>query len=157
MIFIHRDQLKTSGIPYTAEIEACLSTFKWTEPVPEQIEIQGRDLYVRPSVFMTRDAESARFESHRIYADVQYVAEGVERMQIAPASVLKVVMPYDAKKDIEFFTADGLISDIIVPAGYAVIFFKGEAHRPCCHPINTSAQVKKLVFKVLIQEEGIYK
>jgi len=150
MIFIHRDDLQKTGIPHAADIEACIASFKWSGIVPEEIELKGRDLFVRPSSFMTRDADSARFEAHRIYADVQYVAEGVERMQFAPASALKTVTPYDAKKDIEFFTAEGLISDIVVPAGYAVIFFKGEAHRPCCHYGNTPARVKKLVLKVLI-------
>ncbi len=150
MIFIHRNDLQKIGIPYAAQIEACISGFKWTDVVPEEVELKGRDLFVRPSSFMTRDADSARFEAHRVYADVQYVAEGVERMQFAPASALKTVTPYDAAKDIEFFTAEIFVSDIVVPAGYAVVFFKGEAHRPCCHYAKTPSKVKKLVFKVLI-------
>jgi biofilm protein TabA len=148
MIFIHRNDLQKIGIPYAAEIEACISGFKWTDTVPEEIEIKGRDLFVRPSSFMTRDADSARFEAHRIYADVQYVAEGVERMQFAPSSALKTVTPYDVTKDIEFFTAEGMISNIVVPAGYLVVFLKNEGHRPCCHYGNTPSHVKKLVFKV---------
>jgi YhcH/YjgK/YiaL family protein len=58
------------------------------------------------------------------------------------------VTEYDKAGDYQFFKVDGAVTDIIVPAGFAAIFFPGEAHRPCCTVDGIPAHVRKLVFKV---------
>lgn len=147
-MFISYEQLSKVSLPYIKEIQDFVTHFQWDAHIPEEIELIGKTLIARPSVFMTRDEKKACFETHERYIDIQYVVDGIERMQTAPVNVLKEVVPYDRKKDIAFFDANEWISDMIVPAGYVAIFFPKEAHRPCCWYRQNSEQVKKIVFKM---------
>lgn len=54
---------------------------------------------------MTRPPEQAQFEAHDIYADLQLLCRGGERVEWADRAVLSESVPYDADKDIAFFTA----------------------------------------------------
>ncbi|MBF0386358.1 MAG: YhcH/YjgK/YiaL family protein [Candidatus Omnitrophica bacterium] len=117
--------------------------------VPE-LEINGRALFVRPSAYVTRNAEEGRFESHVKYMDLQYVFQGCEIMETAPADAREALTEYDPKADNQFYKAGKDISRFLVRAGEFAVFFPGEAHRPCCSPETGACEVKKLVFKVLI-------
>jgi biofilm protein TabA len=116
-------------------------------PVTE-LEIMGRDLFVRPSEYLTRAPAEGRFETHEVYADLQYIVSGAEIMQVVPSDRLTPVTPYDAKTDFRFFTADQDITDLIVRAGEFTVFFPGEAHKPMCQRGEGPEFVKKLVFKI---------
>ena len=151
MIFDHIDNLPRYDLPMLEEIAAYL---KANDPltVPDgEIEIRGRELFVRPQEYETRVPGEGKFETHRIYADLQFVARGVEVMQTALPEDLAPLTDYDAMGDYQFFQANGKLSDITVPAGYFAVFFSGEAHRPCCHSGGKPGRVKKLVFKIKLK------
>jgi YhcH/YjgK/YiaL family protein len=118
-------------------------------PVGE-IEINGRELFVRPSEYETRKPEEGKFETHRVYADLQYVVKGEEIIETAPSDALLPLTEYDPKGDCQFFKASRSISSQLVRTGEFMVFFPGEAHRPCCSPHDTPVKVKKLVFKIRI-------
>ncbi len=113
-----------------------------------EIEIDGRDLFLRPSTYLTRLPGEGLFETHDVYADLQYVVSGVERMQLVPRESLTPSGAYDPARDMAFFTARGDVTDVIVRAGEFTVFFPGEAHRPMCQCGRGPEQVKKLVFKI---------
>ncbi|MBF0484879.1 MAG: YhcH/YjgK/YiaL family protein [Candidatus Omnitrophica bacterium] len=139
--------LRQYHLPMTEQI---LSFLKKNNPLDftvKEIEIQGRDLFVRPSEYLTKAPSELRFETHRIYADVQYVVQGVEMMQLAKNN-LSSLTDYDTTGDCQFFQASGVVSDIVVSQGQFIVFFPGEAHRPCCYYDGNPASVKKLVFKI---------
>jgi len=113
-----------------------------------EFEIRGRDLFVRPSEYVTRLPEEGLFETHAAYADLQYVLSGVERMQLVPQESLTPSGAYDPLHDISFFRALGDSTDVIVRAGEFTVFFPGEAHRPMCQRGQGPEVVRKLVFKI---------
>jgi biofilm protein TabA len=115
-----------------------------------QINIDSDNLFVKVMEYQPRPAVENRFETHRVYADLQYVVSGIELMQVAPAQVLTSLGKYDSKGDYEFFKADEKISDLVVKAGDFTVYFPTEAHRPSCLFQNFSQIVKKLVFKIKV-------
>jgi YhcH/YjgK/YiaL family protein len=111
-------------------------------------ELTGKDLYAAVSEYSTKNDEDARFEAHRIYADIQYVIKGKEKIGIIPLDNTQTLVPYDQVKDIGFLTASGGTNKIATPDCF-FIFFPGDAHRPSIK-VDTSAIVKKIVVKVKI-------
>lgn len=142
--------LSRYNIPMAEEIEAYLKSENFSFPDKEEIVIDGRRLFVRPSAYTTRPASEAGFETHQVYADLQYVLQGVEVMQLASSEMLVPLTAYDPLKDIRFFSADGQPTELVVRQGSFVFFYPGEAHRPCCQYMSRPASVRKLVFKIRI-------
>ncbi len=138
-------------VPMAEQILGFLKNNKALELDLPEIEIAGRDLFVRPASYQTRPVEDGRFEAHAAYVDLQYVVRGAEIMQTAPADALVVQKEYDPNNDIGFFTAGRDITSVVVRAGEFAVFFPGEAHRPMCQRGRGPEQVKKLVFKIRLE------
>ncbi len=115
-----------------------------------EMEILGRDLFVRIMSYVPKPADQNRFEAHQVHADLQYVAQGIELMQVAPPDALTPITEYDAKGDFHFFQAKENISDLVVRQGEFTVFYPGQAHRPSCQYRGYAGPVKKLVFKIKI-------
>ena len=111
---------------------------------------RSRDLFVRVGEYVTAPQASKRFETHRLYADVQYLVQGVEVMGIATQGPLLPLVDYDELQDIQFFQTPKYVENLIVSSGDFVLFLPGEAHQPGCL-YQSSVKVKKLVFKVKMQ------
>lgn len=117
-----------------------------TDPVGSH-RLDGDNLYVNVEEYTSKPIEQGRFEAHRQYADVQYVVTGCERMGYAPLDVVKVVEPYDARRDVAFFTGQGVM--LRVPAGTFTVFLPQDAHMPCIAD-GSPAPVRKVVVKIRI-------
>ncbi|MCK7521454.1 MAG: YhcH/YjgK/YiaL family protein [Ignavibacteriales bacterium] len=66
-------------------------------------DIDGDKLYSPVSEYMTKNEEDAKYEAHRKYIDIQYVASGKELIGVAPVSQMgEILTPYDETKDVEF-------------------------------------------------------
>ena len=115
---------------------------------PGSYELIGKDVYVAVSEYTTKNDEDARFEAHRIYADIQYVARGQEKIGIIPLVSTQTMTPYVQDNDITFLTAEGGTNRMATPAGFFV-FFPADAHRPGIK-VDTNEPVKKIVVKVRI-------
>ncbi|MBF0594392.1 MAG: YhcH/YjgK/YiaL family protein [Candidatus Omnitrophica bacterium] len=150
MIVDHINNLGRYNVPSRKEIARYLAATNVVTLVVPETEINGRDLFVRPSSYRTKNPDEGKFETHRVYMDLQYVVQGAEIMETAPVDVLEALTEYDSSKDCQFFKAGKDISRTLVRAGEFAVFFPGEAHRPCCSPENAPSDVKKLVFKVRI-------
>ena len=148
MIVDRIENLSRYSFPMADEIAAYLETNDPLEVPVGEIEIHGRGLFVRTMEFETRAPSEGKFETHRIYADLQFVVRGAEVMQTAMPDALSALTEYDAAADCQFFKAAHGVSDLVVPTGCFAFFFPGEAHRPCCHCGGKPQAVKKLVFKV---------
>jgi len=111
-------------------------------------EIEGRDLFVRVMSYVPKPAQENKFETHQVHADVQYIARGIELMQVARPEDLTPLTDYDTKSDYRFYKADKRITDLVVKEGEFTVFYPGEPHRPSCLYQNEQGKVKKLVFKI---------
>jgi len=84
-------QLSRYSIPQKEKIIAFLKSRDLRSVPDGEHEIDGRELFVRVMSYTPKPAAENKFEAHRVYADLQYVVEGVELMQTAPADQLKPV------------------------------------------------------------------
>lgn len=155
MIVDRIENLSRYVFPSSQEIAAWLKQVDPALLPAGEIEIRGRDLFVRPSEYETKSARGQKMETHRVYADLQLMVKGSELMQTAPENALSPITEYDAAADFRFFKAEDCLSDIVVPAGSFVVFFPGEAHRPGCHVQGKPERVKKLVFKIRMPQAAV--
>lgn len=108
------------------------------------------ELYYMVQEYETKYPEQARYEAHEKYVDIQYIVKGVERMEFAETSKLKVTEKYNPEKDVKFLEEPKVIDASIVEEGDYRIFYPEDAHRPGLCVNNTPAKVKKILAKILI-------
>jgi YhcH/YjgK/YiaL family protein len=97
----------------------------------------------------SKNFEKTTWESHRKFIDLQYVIMGEEKMGVYPVTKAKVTKPYDEKKDVANYTADGKYY-AATPASF-FLFFPTDAHRPNITPGGNKV-VKKIVLKIKVAE-----
>ncbi|HZG43004.1 MAG TPA: YhcH/YjgK/YiaL family protein [Longimicrobium sp.] len=109
--------------------------------------IEGDDVFALVSSYQTSPATEKRFESHRVYVDLQYVAAGHERILHAPVDELAVETPYDAATDILFYADPPYSTSLLMRPGDLAVFHPGDGHKPGCMA-GGRHEVKKVVVKV---------
>ena len=118
-----------------------------TKMEPKRYDIDGNNVYVMFSEYLSKEDTVARYEAHRLYADIQYVISGRELIGVAPLAGLKdVLVPYDEAKDIEFMTVNTIKNVPAAPDRF-FLFFPSDIHRPGLKD-GVNAPVKKAVVKV---------
>jgi len=99
--------------------------------------------------YQTRSAETAAFEAHRKYADIQAVLSGEETLEWAPLEGLELRDRYNEGKDIEFHKRiDGTGVPLILRPGLFTLLLPQDAHAPQLHVGDTPNKVKKIVIKL---------
>ena len=111
-------------------------------------EIDGGDVYVNIDEYETRDYEQTRYESHRKYADIQYLVKGEERIGVLSREQLSVTAPYDIDRDIEFLSSERENEKLqTANSTRFFVFFPENAHRPCIY-MGQPSKVRKAVVKI---------
>lgn len=107
------------------------------------------DFYMLLQTYETKKPETARHEAHKKYVDVQYIVEGMEQIDIAPASEMEVEDEYNEEKDIVFFKEPAQATTFVLTTGSYAVLYPEDSHKPgVC--VGKQAQVKKIVGKVRI-------
>jgi len=107
--------------------------------------IDGKNAYASITDDPEKKEETARWESHRKYIDLQYVIRGKEKIGVSPLDSATVTEPYNDAKDAAHYSAAGKYY-IATPAEF-YLFFPSEAHRPNLK-VDGYDTVKKLVIKI---------
>lgn len=102
------------------------------------------DLYVNIQTYETKD--TALFEAHRKYIDIQYIISGEEKIGISDYNMCSTLEEYNKEKDIEFLSANSDNYEILRD-GEFVILFPHDAHQPSLDN-NKKRTVRKAVVKV---------
>ncbi|MFA6378472.1 MAG: YhcH/YjgK/YiaL family protein [Candidatus Omnitrophota bacterium] len=144
-----KDLKLCTHIPHMQEICQFIETTDCARLAVGEIPLKGKKMFVRVGEYTTEPQAQRRFETHRVYADVQYIVSGVEVIGFTAETSLLPVTKYDAPSDIQFFEPCQRSSQLIVSSGECVIFFPNEAHQPGCL-YQSPSKIKKLVFKVEI-------
>lgn len=101
--------------------------------------------YATVTDYPTKD--SAVFEAHRNFIDIQYVAQGREYIDMAPFGEISVyVQAYDPERDIAFFEKQDFVRRIADSTHYWVLF-PSDAHRPSLS-VASGDSVRKIVVKI---------
>lgn len=112
-----------------------------------RVDLQGDDLFALVQTYDTTPGAEKRFESHRRYADIQYVAAGRERILHTSTQRLAVETAYSEEKDIAFYQEPQASSSLLLGPGDFAVLWPGDAHKPGCMA-GGREEVRKVVLKV---------
>lgn len=114
---------------------------------PGRYDLDKSGTYATVSDYVTKNADTAFFEAHRKYIDIQYVPVGQEYIGLTSLSDIdSVKLEYDAEKDIMFFVkADD--RQILADKKNFLVFFPSDGHMPCLR-VDENDMVRKVVIKV---------
>lgn len=143
------DDIRNASLYYGlgSGIEAALrylETADFAGMEPGRYEI-GSKCYAIVQDYVTGPSEEKRWEAHRKYIDVQFVADGAELMGYADLAALRVLEDYDEAEDIAWLSGDG--GFLAMRKGVFMILFPEDAHMPRVEVVESSA-VRKVVVKV---------
>jgi biofilm protein TabA len=113
-----------------------------------RIEIDGQKVFAIVQRYETIDTGSPKFEYHRKYIDVQYIASGREIIGWVPAESIIINEAYNADKDVAFGSAEaGDWTPLSLQAGRLAVFYPEDGHAPRL-AFGRSSVVTKIVVKV---------
>ena len=99
------------------------------------------------SEYETKKENKYGFEAHKLFVDIQYLIQGIERIACLPIKRLKETKPYGAEVEAAFYTANEKPQEMVIGNGYFAIFFPQDGHMPqLC--VDEPQRVKKIVLKV---------
>ena len=98
--------------------------------------------------YTTMAPETARFETHDKFFDIQYVIEGKERFGVCRREGLKPAEVI-AENDLVFYEEPEASSDVLLLPGDFIVVAPEDAHKPRCIAGEACA-VKKVVVKVAL-------
>lgn len=108
-------------------------------------DIDGDNLFALVSNYTTKPPEEKDPESHRVYADIQYIVSGEEKIGYAVLDNQPVCKEYIEEKDIMFYKDYSCFINLF--CGMFAVFFPQDIHMPGI-TINEPVEVKKIVIKV---------
>ncbi len=84
-----------------------LATTDFSAMEPGRYEIDGKNLFALVQAYESIPKEQGKWECHRNYIDVQYIAEGVELIGFSNLENMAVKTEYSPEKDIEILSGEG--------------------------------------------------
>jgi len=115
-----------------------------------RVEIDGNRVFALIQRYETERTEAPKFEYHRKYLDVQFIAAGEEVIGWAPAASMTVSEAYDPAKDICFGTvASGTWTPVHLQMGQMALLWPEDAHAPR-GAAGQPSRVMKIVVKVAV-------
>jgi YhcH/YjgK/YiaL family protein len=116
-------------------------------PLPcGRYDIDGDDVYAMVQTYTTKPAAQKKIESHQKYADLQYVAQGAERMGYVYAGKAASPGEYNSVEDYTLYEG-GDLKWIDMREGDLAIFFPHDAHMPGVM-IDRPEDTVKIVVKI---------
>jgi YhcH/YjgK/YiaL family protein len=115
-----------------------------------RVEIDGDRVFALVQRYETATADAPKFEYHRKYIDIQFIASGEEVIGWALAEQMKVTEAYDPEKDICFGTVEKeKWTPVRLQAGQLAILWPEDAHAPKL-AAGPPSPVMKIVVKVAV-------
>jgi biofilm protein TabA len=109
-------------------------------------DIAGQDVFALVQSYDTVVPAERKYESHRHYIDIQYVAAGTEVIFYVPTDRLSPVIDYDTVKDYQLYEDPSAATPLHLTAGSFAIFYPHDGHKPGC--VNGAiSRIKKVVIK----------
>lgn len=102
--------------------------------------------YATVSEYTTKEPDSAKYEVHRKYIDIQYVERGAEYIELLKIKDIKGESVYDEKSDIQFFIG-GEGRHLFADNQHFFVFFPEDVHKPCLK-VDSLGTVRKIVVKI---------
>jgi biofilm protein TabA len=110
-------------------------------------DLVGDSLYALVQGYAPADPSTKRFESHRLYADIQYVAAGEETLWYSPLEELPGATPYNGEKDLNLYDEPPSATPLLLGPGMFTYLLPRDGHKPGCLGLSADPVVK-VVLKV---------
>jgi len=110
-----------------------------------KIELDGENVFAIVNRYNTHSAEELKWEAHRKYIDVQFIASGNEHVGIVDIGEMSSSSEYDDGKDVQFFEGAG--EHFHLREKMFAVIFPHEVHKPGITSAER-AHVLKVVIKV---------
>lgn len=140
-------------VPMTASLKKAIAFLRQPEThllADGRVDIDGENVYALVQRYETVVTDIPKFEYHRKYIDIQYIASGVEVIGWIPADRMAITGAYDAEKDICFGSAPkGEMTSVHLRRGQLMVFYPEDGHAPKL-AADTPAKVLKIVVKVAV-------
>lgn len=108
--------------------------------------LDGDNVFALVQEYSSTAPDVKKFESHRIYADIQYIISGEEIIYYSPLENLTITDPYVDAKDVQLYSgADE--QALHLRAGDFAVFFPQDGHKPGCI-LREAQPVRKIVIKI---------
>jgi YhcH/YjgK/YiaL family protein len=124
-----------------------LQQMDWNQLPCGRHDIDGDNIFINLAEYQTMLPDQGTWEAHRRYIDIQLMVSGQEQMGHAFNSSLEINEPYDAAKDVEFYSGAGQL--ITYRESTFAIYFPQDAHKPGLIS-GAPETVRKAVVKVRI-------
>lgn len=109
--------------------------------------LDGENVFAIVNRYETKSEDELKWEGHRKYIDIQFVASGDEQIGIVEIGKMSTATEYDETKDVQFFSGEGEFF-ALGEKTFAIIF-PHEVHKPGITAEGNSA-VLKVVIKVRV-------
>jgi YhcH/YjgK/YiaL family protein len=145
------DQLENAALYYGLgeRMATALRYLQQADPAtlqPGRYEVDGTNVHAMVQHYDTKPREKGRWEAHRRYFDIQFLAEGTELMGFA--NIRQVTLgDYDEVKDFQALQADGEF--VLMRPGTFVILAPHDAHMPGL-AVAEPRPARKIVMKVRV-------
>jgi YhcH/YjgK/YiaL family protein len=153
MIVDHIDNWKRYSFGPTWELVFSFLEGLTPESEERRYDLDGDDVFAIVMSYPTKQETDANavLEAHRKYVDIQMALVGSERLALYPAHSLNVKTPYNAERDVEFFTYEksANIQLGMFPGTFACLLPQ-DAHMPQLATGNAGVEVKKVVVKIAL-------
>jgi YhcH/YjgK/YiaL family protein len=114
--------------------------------------IDGDRLYAAVQRYTTAPEDTKAWETHQVYADIQYIVCGSEKIVYAPAESLPEGAPYNDVKDVQKYGTGSVAGEAatVLKAGQFGVYLPQDGHKPGCFG-ESPAPVVKVVVKVRLK------
>ena len=137
------------SLPGTKGFEPAFEYLAALDPgavTPGRTPIVGDEVYAAASKYATKALETARFEAHKKYIDIQCILSGQEIIGFVPTiEGLTVLEPHNVEKDVAFYAIPTSYASLSMNAGRFAIFYPGQGHMPNLHREGPHDVVKVVV------------
>lgn len=103
--------------------------------------------FVKIRPMLTKKPEEAKFEAHDLYADIHYLAEGIEEIGFANRYDMNITGE-EKEKDVVFLEGEG--EYFTLKKGWFAIMLPQDAHQPAVLRNSEPRPIVKLIAKVMM-------
>jgi len=137
------DKKISAGLSYLKELTPD-SFFELADGESVKVAVDGDKLFAIDQKYRTKPVNSAKFEAHRHYIDLQYVVEGIEIIRNSCLIDCRPQGEYDSENDVQFFTSE-FFSSITLKAGMVCILYPEDVHAPGLAYDSPGSVIKSVV------------
>ncbi|MDD5459461.1 MAG: YhcH/YjgK/YiaL family protein [Phycisphaerae bacterium] len=129
-----------------------LAAEDFTKKDTGKYEVDGEIIHYMVQRYTSKPIEEGKFETHKKYIDIQFVAASEEMLGYAPLNCFELETDYDGGKDVAFYKQPEVFTPVALTAGMFCILFPQDGHMPCRQLNGKACDVVKVVVKVKVEK-----